>query len=160
MRSRRTVDDVLGVLRTTAPWLAEVTSGLGEEQFTVPLEADGWSLQEILAHLRACQDTWGADIQRILTEDQPRFRYRSPRGEIRKTDDPEQPFRPALEAFTRDRAALLAALDASGADGWARTATIVQNGKADERTVLDVAARMSDHELVHREHLESTLRAG
>ncbi|MCB0091926.1 MAG: DinB family protein, partial [Caldilineaceae bacterium] len=48
--------------------------------------SDEWSINDILAHLRACMDVWGKDIRTMLTEDNPRWRHLSPRTWLRKTN--------------------------------------------------------------------------
>ena len=37
-------------------------------------ETDAWSVNDVLAHLRACHDVLGGSILRIVAEDRPRWR--------------------------------------------------------------------------------------
>lgn len=85
MRSRElTIDEIMAILPATVPRLTELTDGV-----------------------RACHDVFGGNILRILAEEQPTWKGMSPRAWIRRTDYPEWEFRPALEAFARQRADLL-----------------------------------------------------
>ena len=105
MRSRSlTTEQVLTLLAETPPRLAALTAGLAPAQLHTRPNHDGWSANEVLAHLRACADVWGMCIMRIIEEDRPTWRAVSPRTWIKQTDYPELAFRPSLGAFTTQRA--------------------------------------------------------
>ena len=74
-------------------------------------EPDTWSVNDVLAHLRACHDVLGGSILRIIAEDTPRWRRMSPRTWTRKTDYPEWEFAPSFTAFKRQRTELLKVLE-------------------------------------------------
>jgi hypothetical protein len=153
------VEDVLTVIRATPSRIAALTDGLGDEQLHAAGEAGEWSVNGILAHLRACADVWGDYIAAILAEDHPILRGSDPRTWIKKTDYPELPFRTSLRAFRTQRAALIAILEVLPPHEWARAATIVGGGRQVERTVLSYAESLAHHEGVHLKQIERTVRA-
>lgn len=83
-----------------------------------------WSLNDMLAHLRACADMWGACSETILAEDGPIIWAVNPKTWIKQTDYPELEFQPSLRSFTTQRADLLAILEPLPHESWSRTATV------------------------------------
>jgi hypothetical protein len=126
-----------------------------------PLEPDGWSARDVLAHIRACDHTWGGYIERILDEDHPKFRAESPRSTIHRTDFLEQPFAASLAAFKADRARLLARLRGAGVDGIARTASVKIPARGiEERSAFYYVDRLAGHELEHVRQIQRRGQGG
>jgi hypothetical protein len=113
-----------------------------------------WSVNEVLAYLRACADMWGNSIAAIIDHDHPTLRAINPRTWINKTDYREQPFQRSLDAFTAQRADLLAVLEPLAPEGWARSATVTGAGKPLERTVRFYAQWLAEHERPHLKQIE------
>ena len=113
-----------------------------------------WSARDVLAHLRACSDMWGKYIVHILSEDHPTFKAVNPTTWIKKTDYLEQEFHPSLQAFTAQRAELLAVLKPLPTEAWSRMATVTGAGKPRERTVYTYAQWLANHERSHRKQIE------
>lgn len=120
---------------------------------------DEWSLNEVLAHLRACADVWGGCIATMIAEDGPTLRAVNPRMWITRTDYPALEFRPSLQAFATQRAELLAILEPLPPDGWTRGATVTGAGRPLERTVLSYARWLARHERSHVKHIERVVNA-
>jgi hypothetical protein len=99
---------------------------------------------------------WGAYIVTIIAEDRPTIRAMNPTTWIKSTNYPELEFAPSLRAFTRQRAELLAHLRTLPTAKWSRSATVTGGGKARERTVLDYARWLANHE---RSHVKLITRA-
>ena len=68
---------------------------------------------------------------------------------MESTDYPELAFRPSLRAFTEQREALVALLEALSAKSWERGATVTGAGKPLERTVHFYAQWLAKHERTH-----------
>ena len=152
------IEKVLTVLSETPQRIAALAEGTSAVQLRTPPKPDEWSANEVLAHLRACADVWGGYIHRILTEDHPKFRALSPRTYIRKTNYTEVEFQPSLDAFTAQRAELLAVLEALSPASWQRAATVTNSsGKVLENNVIHYANSMASHEWDHIEQIEDTL---
>ena len=108
----------------------------------------------MLAHLRACADMWGKCIAVILSEDRPTIKAVNPTTWIKKTNYCEQEFKPSLQAFTAQRAELLAMLKPLAPEAWSRMATVTGAGKPRERTVHTYAQWLANHERSHIKQIE------
>jgi len=144
-----TIEQVLTLLTETPPRIAALTTGLAPAQLRTAPNHDGWSANDVLAHLRACADVWGKCMMVIIAEDRPTLRAVNPRTWITKTDYLEQEFRPSLRAFAKQRTDLLAVLEPLAPKGWSRTATVTGAGKVLERTVLFYGRWLAGHERTH-----------
>ncbi|MGH2516737.1 MAG: DinB family protein [Ktedonobacterales bacterium] len=156
-----TIEQVLTLLAATPPRIAALTAGLAPAQLQTTPNHDEWSANDVLAHLRACADVWGACIVAMIAEDTPTLRAVNPRTWITKTDYLALAFRPSLRAFATQRTDLLAMLDPLPHEGWSRAATVTGAGKVLERTVLFYAQWLARHERQHVkqvEHIVNTLR--
>lgn len=58
------------ILRTTAPRPDELTGGVSQRRLSTVMDY-GWSVNDQLAHLRACHDTLGGNMLQIVREDHP-----------------------------------------------------------------------------------------
>ena len=139
----------LALLRAAPQRLVELSEGVPEARLHAAPEPDAWSARDVLAHLRSCADVWGGCMARLLAEDRPTIRAINPRTWIRETDYLAQPYLPSLQAFSRQRAELLALLEPLDEAQWARTATVTGAGRPYETTVLSYAERLAVHERSH-----------
>lgn len=154
------IDEMLAILRETPGRLGELTRPLTETQLHAPPEPDTWSVNDVLAHLRACHDVLGGNALRIVAEDHPSWKGMSPRAWLKHTDYPSWSFRDAFAAFSRQRAELLAVLEPLPADAWQRTATVTgMVGETYEYSVRYYVGWMSGHERTHLKKLPKTIAA-
>jgi hypothetical protein len=153
-----TIEQVLTLLRDAPTRIAALTADLSPEELQRKPTPDEWSTNDVLAHLRACADVWGNYIRTTIAEDQPTWRAVSPRTWIKQTDYPELDFRPSLNAFTIQRADLLAVLDSLPIKAWSRAATVTMVGKVLERTMLSYAERLVVHEKPHVRQIERIVK--
>ena len=144
-----TSEEAQHLLAETPPRLEALSAGLAPAQLRSTPSDDAWSVNDVLAHLRACADVWGGCIATILAEERPTLRAVNPRTWIKQTDYLDLEFRPSLRAFTSQRAELLAVLASLPPDGWSRAATVTGAGKALERSVLFYARWLAEHERPH-----------
>lgn len=145
---------LLAQLAATPPRIAALTSDFSPEALQASPAPDEWSANDVLAHLRACADVWGNCIMKIIAEDQPTWRAVNPRTWIKQTDYPELAFRPSLQAFTMQRADLLAVLEPLPPACWSRSAIVTGVGRVLNPTVLSYAERMVCHERSHVRQIE------
>ena len=149
-----TIEQVLALLAETPARIAAATRGLTEvELHTSPVRGE-WSVNEVLAHVRACADVRGEPIRMIVAEDHPTFRAVNPRTWIKETDYQDLEFRRSFRVFTKQRTDLLALLRPLPRKGWARAATVTGAGAALERTVLFYAEWVARHERPHARQVE------
>jgi hypothetical protein len=147
-------EQILTLLTATPPRIAELTNCLAPEQYLAAPHPAEWSANQVLAHLRSCADVWGSCIAVILSEDAPTIRAINPRTWMEKTDYREQEFQPSLQAFTAQRADLLAMLEPLAPGSWSRAATVTGAGKPLIRTVHFYAQWLAIHERPHIKQIE------
>jgi hypothetical protein len=151
---------ILTILSETPPRLATLTAGLPPAHLHTAPSVGAWSANEVLAHLRACQDVWGGYyIATILAQDNPTIKAINPRTWIQQTDYLKQEFQAALRAFTEQRGKLLAVLEPLSPEDWLRTNTLIGAGKPPQQTLLSYADGLARHERAHLKQIERTLNA-
>jgi hypothetical protein len=149
-----TIEQNLTMLAAAPSRLAELTEGLPRAQLLTSPEPGEWSARDVLAHLRACADMWGKCIAEILSEDRPTIKAVNPTSWIKQTNYREQGFQPSLQAFTAQRAELLAVLKPLTPEAWSRVATVTGAGKPRQRTVYTYAQWLANHERPHVRQIE------
>lgn len=150
-----TTEQILSRLAEGPERIATATADLSAKQLRTSPDDTEWSANEVLAHLRACDDVWGDHIRAILAEDRPTRRGISPRTWIRKTNYLDLEFQPSLDAFAEQRADLLAILKKLPPEGWSRTALIKSYGTmTNEHTALFFADGLARHERPHLKQIE------
>jgi hypothetical protein len=149
--------DILKLLRANPRRIASLTSDFHDRQLARKVSADSWSVNEVLAHLRACADVWGGNMMTILTQDQPTFRHVSPRAWMRKTNYCELKFQVSFAAFTSQRKNLLKVLGALPNEDWLRSATVKVSTKMRKQTVLSYGQLLAHHEAGHCEQIARIL---
>ncbi len=151
-------DQILAILKETPPRLTKLTSGLKPIQLHAAPSAGAWSLNEVLAHLRACDDVWGNYyIMTILAQDKPTIKARNPRTWIKETDYLQQDFQSSLRAFTKQRRKLLSVLESLSPKDWSRTNTLIGAGKTLQQTLVSHADGLARHERAHLKQIERSL---
>jgi hypothetical protein len=154
------IDQILTILKETPPRLAKITTGLTPAQLHTAPSVGEWSANEVLAHLRACNEVWGGYyIMAILAQDNPTIKAINPRTWIKNTDYLAQEFRPSLRAFAKQRKRLLAVLEPLPAKDWTRTNTLIGAGKPLQQTLMSHADGLARHERAHLKQIERTLIA-
>ena len=73
--------------------LEKATRGVETARLHLRTDEEPWSVSDLLAHLRACSDCWGASIAAMMTQDNPTRRYVSPRSWMRKPKYAESEFK-------------------------------------------------------------------
>ncbi|MCA9987745.1 MAG: DinB family protein [Anaerolineales bacterium] len=146
---------ILAALAQAPPRLQAATRDLTAASLTSRTEAEPWSVLDILTHLRACSDCWGASIAAMLNEANPTMRYQSPRSWMKKPKYRDAEFAVALAAFVQERQALIETLTALRAADWLRPGTFTGTSPRNrDQTVLSFAARIVDHEGPHLAQIE------
>jgi hypothetical protein len=149
---------ILAILQETPSLLAKLTSSLAPAQLHTVPSAEEWSVNEVLAHLRACADVWGSYyIMTILAQDNPTIKARNPRTWIKNTNYLEQDFQSSLRAFTKQRKKFLTLLESLPPKDWARTNMLIGAGKPFQQTLLSHADGLARHERAHLKQIERTL---
>ncbi len=150
---------IVKLLKTTPGHITSAVRGLHDEDLTWKPTAESWSVNQVLAHLRACADVWGDSIMKILTQDNPTFPHISPRTWIRKTNHLDLDFKASVLAFRKQREELLNILQPLPHEAWLRGAKVKAAAKLREETVLSYARRLANHEAGHCEQIDRVVHA-
>lgn len=154
-----TIEACLTLLQEGPESIAAAAEGLTPAQLRSAPPDSEWSVTDVLGHLRACADVWGAAMLRMITEDHPAFVAVNPRAWIKKTDYPALAFEPSFRAFCTQRAELLATLERLPREGWERAATVRVWGVNAEWTVLQYGDRFARHEQLHVKQVKQIVAA-
>ncbi|HET9780519.1 MAG TPA: DinB family protein [Candidatus Dormibacteraeota bacterium] len=149
------IDEVLRALAEQPRTIAKATRGVSDERLRRSPGAGEWSVNDVLAHLRSCADMWGKYIALIVEEDHPTFRAVNPRTWINSTNYPGLDFAVSFRAYSKQRETLVQLLRALPKSAWSRAATVTGAGSPRERTVLEYARWLANHE---RSHLRQIAR--
>ena len=150
------IEDILALLSAAPQRIAAAVEGLSPTQLQDRASSDEWSVNEILAHLRACADVRGGAALTILAEEHPTLRATDPRTYMETTDYLVLDFRTSVGAFGRQREELLKVLGALSRNGWERSATVIGAGKPLKRNVLFYAQWVAEHERPHLKQIART----
>src|SRR5262249_24764042 len=140
------------------PRIAALTDGLPPAQLQTVPHHEEWSLNDVLAHLRACADVRGTCIVRMIAEDSPTLPAINPRTWIKRTDYPQLDFIASLSAYAAQRDDLLVVLGPLPREGWSRAATVTGAGQVLERTVHVYAQWLARHERRHVKQIEDIVK--
>lgn len=147
------IDEIVRLLARTPERLTAVAHTRPPTQLQTGPDAETWSANDILAHLRACADVWGQHIEAMLTQPTPTLRHLSPRTYLRQTNYSTLDFGPSFQIFCEQRTELLKKLHSLPLADWSRDAQI----KERRHTVFSHARRMALHEVAHCEQIESLI---
>ena len=151
--------DTLGRLSEHPRTIALLTANVPPSLLHARPEASGWSVNDVLAHLRSCADVWGRYMITIVADDHPTFRAINPRTWIKRTNYQELDFAESFQAFGTQRAELLRFLAALPEDAWLRRATVTGGGRPRERSLLDYARWLANHERTHVRQIDRLVTA-
>jgi len=151
------VDEIMDILRSTVPRLEELTGNVPPDWLYTVTDY-GWSVNEQLAHLRACHDVLGGNMLRIVREDHPAWKGLSPRAWLNQTDYFDWRYDPAFDAFRTQRAELLEVLEPLLPADWERTATVAVPPRATfEYSTRYYGDWLAGHERAHLKHITRIL---
>jgi hypothetical protein len=115
------IERYMAILGETPGFIARVAGGMPESLLRMSPIPDEWSMVELLAHLSACAEQWGHDINRMLRDEKPSFRNPHPR-QVMKVDRFQSPaFTESLSRFTAARAELIDTLNSLEPEQWQRS---------------------------------------
>jgi uncharacterized damage-inducible protein DinB len=153
MSEEREIQQRLDRLRAVPGRIAAATDAVSDVVLHRRTTAEPWSVNDVLAHLRAAADVRDRYMRRMATGEHATLAYNSPRSEMRKTDYVDRPFAENLAAFTAQRASLVEWLGALPADAWSHGALIRDRPE----TVATYAGYLAEHEAVHCDQIEALL---
>jgi hypothetical protein len=156
---RLSIEAILTRLEAGPGRIASLTDGLTEAQLHTPPSEGEWSANDVLAHLRSCNDVWGGYIQRMVAEDRPSIRVMSPRTYISRTNYLDLDFAPSLQVFATARAELMTLLRSLPPEAWLRTCIATGAGRPNDRSVHGEGDALARHERAHLRQIEAVVKA-
>jgi mycothiol maleylpyruvate isomerase-like protein len=148
------IQDRLELLRAVPSRIAAVTSGASDGVPHRRTDAEPWSVNDVLAHVRASADNRVRFMCRMASGEPTKLAYVSPRAELKKTDYMDRPFAENLAAFTADRVALVDWLSTLPVDAWDREVSIRDRPE----TVATYARYLTADDVAHSDQIETLLR--
>jgi hypothetical protein len=143
------IDKILRMLEETPQYIQTLINDSSAEAVYFKADEHSWSLNENLAHLRACSDIGGKDIRRMLSEHNPTIRYVSPRTHMKKTGYEKLLFVDSFESYQEQRRQLLEILRDLSLEAWKKQATFTGTTRGKYQTVFSYAKRIAEHEHHH-----------
>lgn len=126
------------------------TAVLAEDQLNHSIQNE-WSIVQIFAHLRACDDVWTSTIYQMLAVDNPDLLNIHPRDWGRRMRYEELEFAESFTLFQMKRYELFRVLTSLDFEDWQRACVI--NGRT--HTIYSQIRRMALHEAEHCDQIEA-----
>lgn len=150
------IQHFLDTLADTPRRLATASTDVDDSRLHFRPSPGSWSALEILAHLRACADVWGASIESMRAAEEPSLPDIHPRKWLKQTNYTALLFSESFQAFAIQREMLLSILRSLSAEEWSRGAQIGTR----RHTIFSQTRRMALHELAHCDQTEDLLKTG
>lgn len=148
------VDRLLRLLRDAPIRIAAATDGVDPVRLHERTADEPWSVNDVLAHVRAAADNRERSIDAMATGRHATLDYRSPRSELARTDYLDLPFADNLAAYRTKRAGLVERLGALPIDHWARGSLI----RGRPETVATYVRDLAEHDTAHCGQIEALVR--
>jgi hypothetical protein len=148
------IERYLAILSETVQRLEQAMQDQDESRLRSKADKPSWSVNEILAHLRACADLWTHSIYAMLAENEPTCSDINERKWTKVTRYADLPFRESFQAFSLQCQNLLRVLKALPFEAWERSAIIYER----KHTIFTQTRRMAKHETDHLEQIENLLK--
>lgn len=156
MDRNATPDIFIRALAETATRVSAAADGLPSAALTAAPEPGTWSPNEVLWHIRATADVYGEQINRIVSEDEPRWRHVSPRARMKKARYDQLPIGESVAAFVRQRQALVSMLEQLPPAAWQRIAVVRVDKREWRLSLRELVWGMANHDEVHCARIEAT----
>jgi hypothetical protein len=141
-------------------WIAETpgslrnaTRGIDDAFLQSSSAKSSWSVNDILAHLRACADIWTFSIYAMLAASEPALPDINERKWAKVTGYTDVSFSESLQAFSIQRENLLRVLNNLSLESWDKSAMIFGR----KHTIFTQVRRMAKHEQEHLNQMAGLL---
>lgn len=143
------------VMARTPRLLTHILREVSQEQaLSVRDGEEGWTIVEIVCHLRDFEAIFFQRAQQMVAEHQPHLHYYDHEALAIERDYNGQDLRLALDSLLETRAEFLAWLKARAPEDWERRAIHPENG---EITLLQQAMQVGTHDIDHLEQIARSL---
>jgi hypothetical protein len=142
-------------LRQKQTILAGLLHGLGQDDARRATDGpDGWSVVEVVCHLRDLEEVYLARLEQMLAGGTPTFARFAPNEVAREHEYATQDLRAAHADFREERRRFVARLEALAPAGWAASGVHPVYG---EQTVERLAFQVLTHDLDHLDQIARCL---
>ena len=138
--------EALAQLAQTPGVVAGLLAGLDEAQLSRPGDDAGWSMRQVVAHLRDAEGVLRFRVQKMIEQDDPTLESLAVFAWATSEDDRPQTTAAILETYEASRRETLALLHALPPGDWQRTGQHKEFGQV---TILQQASYFSAHEQTH-----------
>src|SRR5215213_8812917 len=150
-----TPERVIQTLRRTPVVLGGLIEGLSQQQAQTATDGpDGWSVVEIVCHLRDWEDITYKRTRQILDEDYPQFSGLDAAAMARERDYQHQDLRQTFDALVAKRRELVTLVSGLTDEPWQRRALHPVWG---DISTLDSSLNVIFHDLNHIEQVVKAL---
>lgn len=143
------IEKFLEMLVDNVARIEMVTSALDEERLAQAVN-DEWSVAQIFAHLRSCDDVWTSSIYQMLVANNPELADMHPHAWAKRMRYDDLEFAESFTLFQMKRYELFRVLTSLDFEDWQRGCVI--NGR--KHTVYSQIRRMALHEAKHCDDIE------
>ncbi|HXH23171.1 MAG TPA: DinB family protein [Dehalococcoidia bacterium] len=147
----RTRAEIIELLSSAPERLRATSAGVPAGVLRRRADDGGWSLIELVCHLRDYAEIFNSRLMRAVSEDNPRVASYDNEDLARSREYISQDLDQVLSAFGRIRSNMLAALARLTEDDWRRT---VQHAAWGEPSIEWLMNRCAQHELEHLRDIE------
>lgn len=147
------IDNYLQLLEEIPHFIETKTMNISDGRLSDKPDAKSWSVNDILAHLRACADLWTHSIYAMLAEKEPVLPDIDERKWAKAAGYADVPFSESFGGYLAQRQNLLRVLNGLPLTAWEKTAVI--SGR--RHTVFTQVRRMAKHEEEHRRQIDNLL---
>ena len=137
---------LLKALREAAHELESQLWGLDEDDLRWRPSDDAWSLKEIAAHLRDCEEHFAESLEAIASRDCPRLRAFDADALVLERDYRQIDLYEALERFEQLRHRAVSRLWSLAPEDWERTGQHPYRGAV---SILQLTREQNEHDLEH-----------
>lgn len=136
----------LAQLAETPGVVAGLLAGLDETQLSRSADGGGWSMRQVVSHLRDAEGVLHARVQRMIAQDNPTLESLAVFAWAMSEDDRPATTTAIRQAYEASRRETLALLQGLPPEGWQR---IGQHKEFGQVTILQQASYFSAHEQTH-----------
>src|SRR5689334_21743377 len=90
--NKKEIDWILTTLKECPARIEAATKKVPSDRLHKRPDQENWSINDILAHIRASSDVWGSSIEDMLEQEMPSLAEIHPRKWIKQTDYPDLDF--------------------------------------------------------------------
>jgi hypothetical protein len=150
-----TPDRFITNARQTPVILHGLLHGVTQERAMAATDGpDGWSVVEVVCHLRDFEGFFRHRVELMLTHDNPELPAYDQEALAIERDYQHQELRDALAVLLEERREFIALLESLTPEQFARTGIHPENGQI---TVLDAAVQLTHHDITHLDQITRCL---